>query len=92
MKQTLRTLFAPLLNLFEGGEDPFVYKKSHRTILIVVSGLFLVLATAVVVVGVMAGKMAAVFPGFIFFLVALTCLVVGSLGTDRAVAKIWGGK
>ena len=44
MKNALRSLFAPVLNVFEKGTDEYVYKPSHRTILLVVGTLFAALA------------------------------------------------
>lgn len=92
MKEPLRAVFAPLLNVFERGEEPFVYRPSHRTILKVVGVLFLSLACALVGVGVVAGQPGVAIPGVVFFCVGLTALVVGFLGTDRAVSKIWGNR
>ncbi|WP_236860580.1 hypothetical protein [Candidatus Reidiella endopervernicosa] len=45
MKQQLRTLFSPILNTFESGNEPFEYRASHRTILLVIGVLFSGLAT-----------------------------------------------
>lgn len=91
MKQALRKVFAPLLNLFESGNDPVVYKPSHRKILIVVSCLFSGLSALIVVISrsVDAGYL---FPAVVFGLIGLTGLIVGLLGNDRAVAKIWGSR
>ncbi|MFT5425389.1 MAG: putative permease [Gammaproteobacteria bacterium] len=92
MKQILRKIFLPLLKIFEAGEGSFSYKKSHRTILLVVGCLFWVLSISVVIAGISFDQMGAALPGLIFFAVGFTCLVVGALGTDRAVSKIWGSK
>ena len=35
---------------------------------------------------------AAAIPIIVFFAIGLVCFVIGFLGTDRAVAKIWGNK
>jgi len=92
VKVFLRKICSPLLNIFESGDEPYTYKKSHRTILNVVGGLFLFLTAAVSGAGYVFSQAGAVLPGFIFFAVGLTCIVVGVLGTDRAVAKLWGNK
>ena len=48
MKQILRRIFAPLLNLVEDEhEEAYVYKPSHRTILIIISLMFGALASFV---------------------------------------------
>ena len=91
MKQALRQLFSPLLTPLEAGQETYNYKPSHRTILLVVSGLFFGLAT---IVAVMAQGQSAgyYFPVIVFGSVSAVGLIVGSLGTDRAVAKIWGSR
>ncbi len=88
----MKKLFSPILNYFESGDEPYAYKPSHRVILFVVGSLFLLLAIGLVALGVGFSQLGAVFPFLIFFAVAVTCLVVSALGSDRAVAKIWGSK
>lgn len=92
MKNTLRTVFAPLLHVLERGDEPFAYKQSHRTILVVVGGLFLLLTALLAGLGIVFGLVAALIPGVVFFVVSVTAMVVGTVGTDRAVSKIWGNK
>ncbi|MGH1461304.1 MAG: hypothetical protein ACRBB6_04645 [Neptuniibacter sp.] len=92
MKAFFRKLFAPLLNIFESGDEPYSYKKSHRTILIGVGCLFLIITTCVTVAGFAFNQMGAAIPGLVFFTVGVTCLIVAILGSDRAVAKIWGNR
>tara|TARA_R110001592_G_scaffold355488_1_gene656237 strand:- start:65 stop:343 length:279 start_codon:yes stop_codon:yes gene_type:complete len=92
MKDTLRKLFAPILNLFEGGDEPFNYRPSHRNILLAVGSLFLFLCIIFLYFGSVAGGAGAYIPTVVFALVSIFCLVVGVLGSDRAVAKIWGSK
>lgn len=84
MKQALRSLFAPLLRAFEAGEGPYNYKPSHRSILMAVGGLFLLLASLSLFAAISAGQAFAFFPFLIFFSGAVVCLVVGALGSDRA--------
>ena len=91
MKQQLRKLFSPLLNVFESGSESFQYKPSQRKILVFVSILFSGLAALIVVLGQGAGA-GYLFPAIVFGLAGLTGLVVGLLGTDRAVARIWGNR
>lgn len=92
MKTTLRNIFAPLLGMFEKGSEPFSYKQSHRTILIVLGCLFLFLSIVATALGVSFGQIGALIPALVFLGVAVTALVVGTLGSDRAVSKIWGSK
>jgi hypothetical protein len=91
VKKILRKLFSPVLNIFESGDDPFTYKPSHRTVLIIMGGLFSGLATLVFFLA--QGKDPGyLFPVVIFGGAGLLSLLVGILGTDRAVAKIWGSR
>lgn len=92
MKQVLRTLFSPILNLFEKEDGEYQYKPMQRKILIAVGSLFLFLCAISIYFGVLAGGSGAFIPGGVFFLVSLFCLVVGGLGSERAVARIWGNK
>lgn len=92
MKSIIRNLFSPILNYFESGEGEYNYKKSHRTILLIVGGLFLFLSLISLVAALVILQLEAVIPVLVFFVFGSTCLVVGGLGTDRAVAKIWGNK
>ena len=88
MKALLRTIFSPILNIFEGGEGDYEYKPSHRIILIVFGCLFSGLASAVLWMS--EGAQAAHYlPVVIFGGVGFVALVVGLLGTDRAVSTIW---
>lgn len=88
----MRKLFLPLLNALESGDEPYAYKKSHRTVLLVVGGLFLFLFCLVVVGGIAFAMWGAAIPGLVFSLLGGTCLVVGLYGSDRAVSKLWGNK
>lgn len=91
MKQQLRALFAPILNIFETGTEEYIYKPSHRKILIFFGCLFTGLAALVFYVG-RGESMGYLFPVLIFGCAGLLSLLVGLLGTDRAVAKIWGSR
>lgn len=90
MKSSLRRLFAPVLDIFEAGEAEYAYKSSHRTILVVVGVLFLLLSLASLMMALAAGQWTAGVPFVVFFGTAAVCLIVGVLGNDRAVAKLWG--
>lgn len=75
--------------MFESGEGEYDYKPSHRTILIVLGGLCLVIASASLAVTLVTRELAGVIPILLFLLTGLICEIVGLLGTDRAVARIW---
>jgi len=89
MKQKLRALFSPILTIFESGTEEFVYKSSHRAILIFIGCLFSGMAVAVFFVA--QGKDPGYYlPVLIFGGIGFISFLIGFLGTDRAVAKIWG--
>lgn len=92
MKDLLRTLFSPILKVFEKGEGPYVYKPLNRTILLVMGVLFSALALAVLYVTRFAEGWGFLLPVIVFGVVGLVSLVIGGLGSERAVAKIWGNK
>jgi isoprenylcysteine carboxyl methyltransferase (ICMT) family protein YpbQ len=92
MKMALRRFFSPLLNYFEAGEDKFNYRKSHRTALIGAGILFLVLSLVSLWAALNTLLSGALIPLVVFVTASLVCLVVGSLGNERAVATIWGSK
>jgi uncharacterized membrane protein len=92
MKDLLRKLFSPLLNPLEMGEEKYSYKKSHRVALVGVGSLFLALSTSTILIGLYNSQIAALFPGTVFLAASIFCLVVGALGNDRAVSKLWRNK
>lgn len=91
MKSFFRTLFFPILSLFESGNEPFLYKASHRTILLFISVMFSGLASVVFALK-PEGDSGYLFPVIIFGAIGVVGFVVGLLGSDRAVAKIWGSR
>ena len=92
MKIALRQLFAPILNYFESGDGDYVYKASHRKILLFMGSLFLVLSIISLVAAIVASQLAGFLPILIFFIGGFICIIIGLLGNDHAVAKIWGSK
>lgn len=91
MKSLLRKLFSPVLTPLEAGEGPYGYKPSHRIILIALSLMMSGLAALVFILS--QGKdLTYLIPVITFGLVGFTGLVVAFLGSDRAVAKIWGSR
>lgn len=92
MKAALRALFSPILYVFESGDEAYHYKPSQRTILLAVSALFSILILAVFVFASKTEGNGYLIPVVVFSAVALVGFVVGLLGNERAVAKIWGNK
>jgi hypothetical protein len=92
MKKLLRKIFHPILRVFEAGEGEYHYKKSDRNVLIIMSFLFIFLAAYSAVVAIIAAELAGILPFLVFFLIGFICGVIGLLGSDRAVSKIWSRK
>lgn len=63
----------------------------NRKILIAVSCMFSLLAFAILFIS-PKNDLGFLVPVLVFLLVGLTGLIIGFLGNDRAVAKIWGSK
>jgi len=92
MKNLLTKLCWPILASFEKSEGEYVYKPLNRKILIVLGVLFLALTIGIAFVVINTQNWAGFLPVIIFGAVGVVCIVVGTLGTERAVAKIWGSK
>lgn len=92
MKEALRKLFWFILSYFEQGEEPYQYKPLSRIILIVVGSLFIALSLIVVYFSMHMEGYGYLIPVAVFSSVGLVAIIVGALGTDRAVAKIWGNR
>ncbi|PXX90351.1 hypothetical protein DIT71_12725 [Marinobacter vulgaris] len=92
MKDVLRKVFWPVLVFFEKGGNAEGYRPSHRKILLVVGFLFLVLSGVSLFFSVFAQTFSAILPIVLFFVISLVCFVVGLLGSDSAVARIWGSR
>jgi hypothetical protein len=92
MKKHLRKLASPILNIFENGDEPYEVKPLNRKILIVIGVLFFGLASAVAYLSFDKGEAGYLIPVVVFSSLSLITLVIGILGNDRAVAKIWGNR
>ncbi|MBE0506914.1 MAG: hypothetical protein IBX50_09385 [Marinospirillum sp.] len=92
MKQMLIKIFWPILSFFETGEQSANYKESHRFVLNIVGTLFLFLSMVSAWAGYTSGAVGALIPVVVFFCVGLVALVLGTLGSNAAVTKIWGIK
>jgi len=90
VKQLLTKIFWFVLSPFEKGEDPYEYKPSSRTILIIVGILFSGLSGGSLFFSIQQGEYAAFLPIIVFFCVGAVSLIIGFLGSDRAVASLWG--
>lgn len=92
MKVLMRKICSPLLNVFENGEGKYAYRPSHRKILIIAGLLFFILASFSLFLTLKASLLGGLLPTIFFFIVGLVCEVVGLLGNDTAVARMWKSK
>ncbi len=92
MKNLLRQCFRPLLAPLERGEGPYAYKPLNRKVLIALGTLFTLLALAVLAVALGAGELGYLLPVLVFGVAGGVALVVGTLGSDRAVSRLWGNR
>jgi hypothetical protein len=88
--QALRNFFWFVLRYFEQGDGDYSYKPLYRTILIVVGILFGFLCAVTVYLTAGTDGLGFMIPVVVFSSVAAVCLIVGLLGSDRAVSRIWG--
>ncbi len=92
MKDSLIKICWPVLKYFESGDEPYQYKPSHRTILIIMGLLFSLLSTGLLLAASFSSGYGFLIPVVVFFGVGFICMIVGFLGSDRAVSKIWGSR
>ncbi|MGB5251718.1 MAG: hypothetical protein WBN68_03220 [Sedimenticolaceae bacterium] len=92
MRNQLRHLFGFILQPFERGDESFNHKPLNRRILVAVGILFGVLCAVSITFGVVNGQAGYLIPIVVFGGASLVSLVVGLLGSDRAVARIWGNR
>ena len=92
MKNILIKIFWPILSFFETDEANPNYKKSHRIALNIMGSLFILLSLVSVGATASTGDLGSLVPVIVFASVGLIALVVGTLGSNSAVCKIWGTK
>jgi len=88
VKNTLRSLCAPILKPFESGSEAYEYKPSHRKILLAFGCIFTGLASLVFWFA-QGQDLGYFIPVIVFGGVGLLSLLIAYAGSDRAVAKIW---
>lgn len=92
MKNLLQVIFSPILNIFENNNDEFVYRSLNRKIVIFISLVFATLAFGLPIYMPQLIEMGYWFVMIVFGLLSLVGLVVGLLGSDKAVAKLLGSR
>lgn len=92
MKDILRKLFSFILKNFEKGNEPYSYKPLNRKILVFIGAVFFTLGSITTYMALSQQNYGYVLPSLVMLSVGTVCLVVGLLGNERAVAKIWGSR
>ncbi|MCK4863902.1 MAG: hypothetical protein KAT06_00610 [Gammaproteobacteria bacterium] len=92
MKNQLKNIFSPILNIFEKNNNEFVYRSLNRKIVLFISSVFFLLAFALPVFLPQLIEMGFWFVMLVFGSLSLVGLIVGLLGSDKAVAKLLGSR
>lgn len=92
MKSTLQKIFSPVLAIFEKNNDEFVYRALNRKIVLFISVVFFLLAFALPMFMPKLIEMGYWFVMLVFGALSFTGLIVGLLGSDKAVAKLLGSR
>jgi hypothetical protein len=92
MKNRLTKICWPILKLFETDVVADNFKRSHRIALNVLGGLFILITFASAWAASTSDELAAFIPVVVFFCIGSVAVIVGALGSNGAVCKIWGTK
>ena len=92
MKNILRKICSPVLNIFEKNNDEYIYRPLNRKIVLFISLVFLFLAFALPVYMPEVILMGYWFVMLVFGLLGFVGLIIALLGSDKAVAKLLGSR
>lgn len=92
MKTILTKIFSPILNIFENNNNEFIYRSLNRKIVLFISIVFSLLAFALPYFMPQLIKMGYWFVMIVFGGLSSVGLIVGALGSDKAVAKLLGSR
>lgn len=92
MKNRLKSLFSPLLNIFENNNDEFIVRSLNRKIVLFISSVFFLLAFGLPAYMPQLIQMGYWFVMLIFGALSSVGLIVGLLGSDKAIAKLLGSR
>jgi uncharacterized membrane protein len=92
MKNLLRKICSPILTPLERGSEAYNYKPLNRKVLLIIGFIFLCLGMLVAYLAYQNQQLNYFLPVIVFSAIGLLALIVGGLGSDRAVAKIWGNR
>ena len=92
MKNLIKNIFSPVLNIFENNNDEFIYRSLNRKIVLFISSVFFLLAFALPLYMPQLVEMGFWFVMIVFGGLSSIGLIVGLLGSDKAVAKLLGSR
>ena len=92
MIKTLQMIFSPILNIFEKNNDEFIYRTLNRKIVLFISSVFSLLAFGLPAYMPQLIEMGYWFVMIVFGGLSFVGLIVGILGSDKAVAKLLGSR
>jgi len=92
MKERLCQVFGPILRFFEDESDELILTPTNRKVTLFIGATFVIIAFLIPIIGAGYPVTAYIFPEVVFGGIGFVALVVGSLGSDRAVAKLVGNR
>ena len=92
MINLLKNFFSPILNIFEKNNDEFIYRRLNRKIVLFISIVFSLLAFGLPAYMPKLIEMGYWFVMIVFGTLSIVGLIVGFLGSDKAVAKLLGSR
>ena len=92
MKNFLKYIFSPILNIFEKNNNEFVCRSLNRNIALFISAVFFLLAFALPYYMPQLIQMGYWFVMIVFGSLSSVGLIVGISGSDKAVAKLLGSR
>ncbi|MEH6566537.1 MAG: hypothetical protein V7756_14505 [Halopseudomonas sp.] len=92
LKDTARKLCSPLLKPLENSDAPYHYTPRSRAILVIMSVMFLMLATGLALFLPSGIERTFLIPVSVFGLIGVLGLLVAWLGSERAVARLWNSR
>jgi len=92
MKNLLRQLFSPLLNIFENTSDEFTLTPTNRKVTLIIGAATLVMTILMPIISGLENWTGFIFPVLVFGSMSICSFVIGCLGSDHAVAKLLGNR
>lgn len=92
MKNIARKIFSPILNIFEKNNEEYIYQRHSRKIVLFIGAVFIFLAAALPIIMPQVIQMGYWFVMLVFGLLGIVALIVGTLGSDKAIAKLLGSR